>query len=126
MCINSVTVEKWVEAQKALEHAKRIELELRNKIIEDMKERNPDVIEGTKHHTFGDIDIAVSFKTTKSVDQTALDSVWDSLTDEEKEAFVFKPCLDAKKFKAVQDSAAVASVVTIKPAQASVKFKIVE
>lgn len=126
MCVNSVTVNKWIEAKTALDSAKKLELELRNKIIEDLKERNPGIIEGTVHHHFGDIDIGVSFKTTKTVDQTALDAVWEHLSDAEKEAFVFKPSLDARNYKKVKDSSAVASVVTVKPAQATVTFKIVE
>lgn len=126
MCVNSITINKWIEAKKALDHAKNVELELRNKIVADLKERNPDIIEGTAHHIFQDIDIAVAFKTTKTVDPAALDRVWEELSDAEKEAFVFKPSLDARNYKKVKDSPAVASAVTIKPAQATVTFKIIE
>jgi len=123
MC-NKVTINKWIDAKAALDHAKKVELELRNKVIQDMKARNPSVEEGTRSHEFGNIKISVTFKTSKSVDEAALDSIWGDLSDSEKEVFKYKPSIIAKNYKELEASPNIISCVTIKPSQASVAFKI--
>ncbi len=126
MCINQITVNKWIEAKSALDAAKRLELQLRNKVIADMKERNPAIEEGTSHHQFKNIDVAVSYKMNKSVDAEVLSAVWDKLSEAEQSVFTYKPTLNTKQYNELKDSKLICSIITTKPAQASVSFKLLE
>lgn len=123
MC-NKVTVKNWVEAKKELDSWKAKELELRNKILQDMNTGKK--IEGVDHQEWGEFKITATYKISKSVDPKALESVWKDMTEAEQSAFVYKPSLVAKNYKEVAESDLVASAVTIKPAQGSLSMKIVE
>lgn len=109
----------------ALAKAKKTEIELRNKIIGAFRYTKS---EGVEHKSVDglDIDICVTLGLRRSIDKNGLESIWSELDDQQKDTVEFKPSLTVSKFKKlVKDDEAglLASVITEKPSQATVKLK---
>lgn len=123
MC-NKLTVKNWIDAKKQVDHWKKVEVEYRNKLLDDIQIKKSYV--GTLHKTWGEYNITATYKTNKSVDSDALKAIWDDMSKDEQSAFQYKPSIVLSKYKDVSESDNVASCVIEKPAQGSLSLKIIE
>jgi len=128
----SVTISDIFEYEKAvsdLASAKKLELDLRNKIIKSYKFSQH---EGVQHRNISDeaveADISITLKMSRTLDQDALEEVWGELTDEEQNSIEYKPKLVMKNYKKlVADGIGKLSRAVIeKPSQATIKVKTTE
>jgi len=112
--------QEWLEASAALKKAKKVELELRNSICAD---RLKDRLEGAKTTVEDGFKITATARLNRSVDRAILETIWDDLTDREKECVDYKPSLVLKNYKLVEaEGGKLLEAVTVKPAQASLKI----
>jgi len=114
------------KAQRNLTKAKKVELELRTKIINHFRYNGS--VEGVQHKSIDglEIDIAITLGLTRSIDADALDALWVDLDPEQKSAIVQKPSLVLKKYKELVDSddaGELLNIITEKPKLATVKLK---
>ena len=121
-------IQEYLRVKAEFTKYKGLELKERNKIIGSFRYDNK---EGVNHKTIdeADVDIAVTTKINRSIDKAALDTVWNELSDAEKECFNFKPELNKKAFHALIDAGEadrVMSLITEKEGQASVAIKFAE
>ena len=116
----------FAEAQGTLAKAKKVELELRKKIISHF--RYGDKLEGVQHKSLDglDMDILVTLKLTRSLDTDALDALWSELTEDQRACVEYKPSLNLKNYRALLlngDEGELINIVTEKPALPSVVLK---
>ena len=114
------------DAVRGLAKAKRIELELRKKIINHFRYNGS--VEGVQHKSFEgvDADIAITLKLSRTLDKDALKTLWVDLTEEQKEAIEYKPSLHVKIYKELvenDDAGELLNMVIEKPALATIKLK---
>lgn len=73
-------------------------------------------------------DVTVTFKNTRTVDTSALQASWDSLSANGQKAFSWKAALDLKQYRAIQELdptvfGQLAAFVTTKPAKPAITLK---
>jgi len=123
-------ISEYNEAVLALKKAKKLELELRNKIIHTYRFNE---FEGVQHRSMSedgvDAEISVTLKLNRIIDNKLLEEHWSSLTSEERDVFDYTPKLNLKKYREMVDSGDVKNLsqfVTEKPAQAGLKVSLTE
>ena len=109
----------------ALKEAKKLEGELRNKIIGAFRYTKT---EGVEHKSVDglDIDIAITLGMGRTIDVTMLEKVWEDLDAEQQAAIEYKPKLVGKAYKdlvASGDAGKLVKAIIEKPSQATVKLK---
>jgi hypothetical protein len=109
----------------ALAKAKKVEIELRNKIVGAFRYTKS---EGVEHKSVEglDIDIAITLGLNRKVDQNALEAIWDTLNESQQEAIKWKAEVVSSKFKKLVEDEEIGellNLITEKPSQASVKLK---
>ena len=112
-------IEDWIETKRILDESKKKELDLRNQIMQKYNNR---ILEGIEKHKEGSYNIKITRKITRSLDEAELNSIFSSLSDEEKAAIKYKPSLVAKEFKLLKGDEKLFDVITIKPALASLEI----
>ena len=87
------------DAVRNLAKAKKIELELRKKIINHFRYNGS--VEGVQHKSFEGIeaDIAITLKLNRTLDKDALQTLWVDLTEGQREVIEYKPSLNVKGYK---------------------------
>jgi len=115
--------EEWLKAKVDLSDMKSKELELRNQIIESIISNEVDgnikkVLDGYK------ITVGVTIRNT--IDEPVLDSIYSSLSDEEKNCVKFKPSLVAKDMKLLDGSESLWEAIITKPGQNTLKIDRIE
>ena len=125
----SITIEDVLNYEKAvvnLKEAKKIELELRNAII---KSYNFSEHEGVQHRSLSNedmsVDISITLKMNRTIDEEVIKDVWHDLTDEERSVISYKPKLNLKDYKLLVKNDKIGRLsraLTEKQGQANVKM----
>lgn len=118
--------ELWMEAVQALGEAKKNELALRKEICQEIL---CDKLEGAKTELVadGNLKVTATAKLNRGIDREVLETIWEDLTDIEKEAVVYKPSLVLANYKRLeQEGSKLMEAVTVKPGLASLKITPVE
>jgi hypothetical protein len=111
---NEKLYDEWLEANAKRKYYVELEKKLRLDIVEPLIESLP---VGT--HTFTTEDgyvIKPVKRVSVSFDKELLEFVTDELSDEEKDAIRWKPELDARKYKALDDHDVLDQAIIVKPA----------
>ena len=113
-----------------LKKYKKLELELRNEIIGQQRFKES---EGLQKREFNDGDfnaaIRVTLKITRKLDKDEVESIWDTLTGDERAVIDFRPSLNTKGYKELDDSGGIDNLydaIVEKPAQASLTVSVAE
>lgn len=116
----------FAQAQTDLKKLKKLELELRNKVIKSYRYTKH---EGIEHREFDQdgvkAKVSVTMKLSRSLDVDAIDTLWSDLAQIERDVILHKPSLDLKAYKSLVESGdcnLLAKAITEKPAQSSVKI----
>jgi len=114
------------DAVRALSKAKRIELDLRKKIINFFRYNGS--VEGVQHKSLEGVeaDIAITLKLGRSLDKDALDTLWSDMTQAQKDCIVYKPSLDVTAYKKLVEAGEAGDLLDIvieKPGLATIKLK---
>lgn len=112
-------IAEWNEAKKNLDKYKKLELELREKVI---KEYPGDL--GTTHTEGRDFKLTITRGVTRAVDQAELAIVWEDLNDIEKACISYKPNLDARLFDKLPPDSLLSRAITVKPSLPTVKVEV--
>lgn len=116
--------QQWLAASSALTNAKKLELDLRNKIC---AMHLSDKLEGSKTIRHNSFILKPTAKLTRSIDKEMLEAIWDDLSDSEKECIEYKPALKLTDYKKIEEEGGLLTdAITVKPAQASLKIIIEE
>ena len=111
---------QWIDAklaEQAANAARKATEELMLALVERKEE-------GTVNALAGMFKVKVTYKTTRSLDNDALQTHWNELNDFQRSAFRWKAEVDIKALRALQDMreddyAALSPFLTIKPASPS-------
>lgn len=129
----SITVEDVTEYEKSvfdLNSAKKKELELRNKIINNYEFSEH---EGVQHRSIGDgcldYDISITLKMNRVLNQEIVEDLWGSLSGDERDSVEFKPKLVMNNYKQLVLNGGVnglSKAIVEKQGQATLKVKLTE
>ena len=112
--------EQHIVALETLQDAKAEELRIRDLICGDVLQ---DKLEGATTREDDGFKVTANAKLTRSLDRIILESIWEDLTDLEKEAIDYKPSLKLTQYKAIeQRGGLLMDAVTVKPAQPTLKI----
>ena len=115
---------EWLEATANLKAAKKEELRLRDLIVGDVLQ---DKFEGAVTRNDDGFKVVATAKLTRSIDRVVLESIWEGLSDVEKNCIDYKPSLKLADYKKIEASGgALLEAITVKPAQASLKITAIE
>ena len=119
---------QWLAAKAAEDEARQNRLAIEVKLCESMPAVGD---ETTSKMDFGDMAIRVEYGVTRSVDSDALMKTWGNLDKHAQDAFKWKASIDTRKLRGIQELlpevyAKLASIITVKPAKASVKVTLTE
>lgn len=110
----------WLESVQALKHAKKVELDLRNFICVELL---ADKLEGSKTVHVPGYTVTPTAKLTRTIDRAILETIWDGLSDAEKECIAYKPSLVLANYKKIEaEGGTLLDAITVKPAQSSLKI----
>ena len=116
--------EEWLAAQDDLRIAKARELALRKEICDEILVEK---LEGSKTVVADSFKVTATAKLNRSIDREVLETLWDDLTDLEKEAVVYKPSLVLPIYKKIEGSnSRLEEAITVKPGLSSLKIIPVE
>jgi len=128
--MNKELLLEYQDASDNLKKFKKLELELRNKIIKSFRYKKT---EGVEHRSFEDegfcVNLVIDLKLRRSIDKDAVETLWSDLSGVEKDCFKHEPSLITAEYKKLVESGdanILMEVVTEKPAQASLKLKFIE
>lgn len=112
--------DSWLEASSKLKHFKAEELKLRNKIVDALITNE---VKGSIKFKKGNYNIVVGLGINQSLDEPVLDTIYDELTDLEKNCIKYKASLIAKEMKELDGSEKLFQAITEKPRQATLKIE---
>ena len=125
MSVTKKMITDHSEAVAQLKKYKKLELELRNKIISKYKF---DSMEGIQKKGLATKDfsaeIAITRKLTRKLDADAVESLWSTMSEEERDAINHKPSLDLKAYKDLVETGTIGvlhQAITETPAQPTLK-----
>ena len=123
--IELMKIEKYIEAKSKLSFYKKLELKLRNEILES---QFPSACEGTHNAEVDLFQIKGSFSNSMSIDKDALEDNEEFLSDEEKACIVYKPSISVTEYKKLRDNDKILidDIIVIKPKQASLTITMLE
>ena len=114
---NTELYDQWLEANAKRKYYSELERKLRLEIVEPLIENVPT---GTHNYkTKEGYVLKASKKVSVSIDKDGLAFIEDDLSDEEKDAIRWKPELDAKKYKELDDHDVLDQAIVVKPAMPS-------
>ena len=116
------------EALAQMKKFKKLELELRNKIISKYQF---DAVEGVQKKTFETKDfvanIEIGLKITRKLDADAVESLWSTMTENERALIKYNPALDLKEYRHLLELDGVGKLhqaIIETPAQPTIKVSI--
>ena len=116
------------EAVAQLKKFKKLELELRNKIISKYQFESIEGVQKKHFQTTGfDADIEIGLKLSRKLDADAIESLWSTMTEDERAAINYKPSLDLRSYKHLLETNSVGKLhqaITETPSQATLKVSI--
>jgi len=114
--------DEHMAAKSKLDFWKKKELELRNEILESMSGEKDEGVVTLDEKEF---QIKATYVMNRVIIKDVFDSVYNKLSDEEKECIKFKPEVVLKNFRKLEDKgeSALLDAVTLKPGQGSIKIK---
>ena len=112
--------DSWLDAKMNLAKYKKQEIELRNKIIDSFLTNETS---GTLKFNKGNYKITIGLSLNNSLDESVLDTIYQGLSDEEKNCILYKPSLIAKEFKLLSGNESLFEAITIKPRQPTLKIE---
>lgn len=115
--------ESWLESSATLKTIKAEELKLRNKIIDGII---TDQVKGIFHFKKGHYQINIGMGISQSLDESVLDTIYDDMTDLEKNCVKYKASLVAKEMKELDGSESLFEAITEKPRQPTLKIEVIE
>ena len=104
---------QWVEARKQMEYWKAAEVELRRSICLDILDG--DFSERTVKAEYDGVPVKVSQRSTRSIDQAALSTLWPELEEEAKNCIDFKPSLKLANYRKLSQDSLLHEAITEKP-----------
>jgi len=119
--VNEELYKNWMDSKLELSKYKKLELKLRNEIIDS---KITDEIEGSIKFKEGTYDITIGLGINNSLDESVLDTIWDNLSEKEKECIKYKPGLVAKFFKDLHGTENLFEAITQKPRQGTLAIKV--
>ena len=106
-------------AKTALKEAKKVELELRLKICDELLSgKNP----GTHNFNIDGVKAKAVSKLNYKIDEDELDMIWESLSPEEQNVIRFKPSLKLKDYKELEDELLINNAITVSPAMSTLEI----
>lgn len=117
--------QQYSKIKKDFTDLKSEELKLRNKLIKMQHKTKFEGTENFNHPRLGVI-ASVVFGINRSVDEAVLDTIWDNLTTEEKEVIKYKPEVDIKKYRELEQTfpdSKIFDAIIEKESQPSLKIK---
>lgn len=118
--------EQWLQAAADLKRMKGEELALRLEICKDVL---GDKLEGTQNE-FADnhrFKITATAKLNRTIDRSVLETIWEDLTDEERQCIDYKPSLVLGNYRQIEEEGGkLIDAVTVKPATPTLKIVEVE
>ena len=128
MSVTKKMITDHAEAVAQLKKYKKLELELRNKIISQYK---LDSYEGVQKKDFksGDFvaSIEIGLKMSRKLDSDAVDSLWSTMSEGERNVVSHKPSLDLTAYRKLLEIEGVDilhQAIVETPAQASLKISV--
>ena len=116
------------DALAQMKKFKKLELELRNKIISKYQF---DAFEGVQKESFETKDfvanIEIGLKLSRKLDADAIESLWSTMTEEERAVINYNPSLDLRSYKHLLETDSVGKLhqaITETPSQATLKVSI--
>jgi len=113
----------WLTAKKNLTKFKTDELKLRNEIIQTFIDNE---VSGNLKFQKGHYKITIGLSLNNQLDESVLNTIWEDLSDEEKNCIKYKPSLIAKDFKELSGNEKLFEAITIKPRQSTLKIEVLE
>lgn len=114
---------EWMKLAADLKNLKAKEMELRKELCEEVL---GDKVKGTDHLIVEGLDLAATGKVNTTLDPEMLQSIWNDLSQKERDCIVHKPSLVAKNYKDLDGTSTLHQAVTTKPGAPSLKVKPVE
>lgn len=112
---------EWEFAANDLKLAKDHEAKLRLVCVDELI-GSRDVYEGSDKTTFDSFIAVLTARVNRNVDATALESIWEDLTEEEKACINYKPRLNLAKYRKLPDDSILHSVITESPGVPTLKL----
>ena len=112
----------YTEAKSKLGFWKKKELEIRNKILKEMECEKD---EGVVKKTVGQLLIKATYKLNRKIEKPILDSIYNELSDEEKEAVKYTPEIVMKNYRKLEEKgdSPLLDAVIVTPAQGTIEIK---
>lgn len=104
--------------QQKLKELKAEETKLRKQLATGLKIETLKI--GVNKIEIDNLAIVATRKVSYSVDKDDLESIWESLSDEEKDAINWKPSLALKVYKGLADTEMLDECIEVKPAMPSI------
>ena len=114
-------LEEWMNLSTDLRSMKKLEMEVRVKLVSFMEVNN--FTPGTYRHDFTSIYATITLKNNVTIDKTLLEGLVDEMTQEEKDCIQYKPNLLNKNYKllAVDERETLDKCLSVKPAAPALK-----
>jgi len=113
--------EEWLDVKKDLAEAKKRELTLRNDIIESLN--NDNQLTGSLKLEEDGYKIAIGFVIRNAIDEPVLNTIYEGLSEQEKNCIKFKPGLVAKEMKELEGNESIWEAIISKPGQPTLKIE---
>ena len=120
MSVTKKHIEVWIAAKANLDVVKAKEMELRKEICEAVLQGTH---KGTEHLIVEGLDVAATGKINTKVDTECLDTIWNDLSQGEKDCIVYKPSLVAKEYKTVDAKSKLHEAIITTPGTPTLKVK---
>ena len=126
MTINNEMIEAYLEAKAGLKKYKALELKLRNEIIGQFRFTDHEGIQKREVELGDDtIQLKIGLKMTRKLDNEAIETIWSTLSENEKSLITFKPALNTAEYKKMlecDEVKSLAQAITEKPSQSSLEI----
>jgi len=118
--------QQWLRVSEELRRIKGEEMALRLEICKDILE---DKVEGTLTEMVDDrrYKVSATAKLIRSLDRSVLETIWDDLSDEERECIDYKPTLVLSNYRTIEEEGGkLVEAITVKPGTPTLKITEVE
>jgi len=113
-------IEEWLEIKEILDAAKKEELELRNKVIESFGSSQVSGAETIKKDGWK---ITIGHTIRSTLDESVLNTIYQTLPDKEKNCIKFKPGLVSQELKKLDGTEMLYEAIITKPGQNTLSIK---
>ena len=112
---------EWEYTANELKLLRKKEADMRRVLVDELL-KHSDTQEGRDVTEFVQFNAVVNIKVNRNVDDAALTSIINDLSDDERASIVYKPSLDMRRYRKLPDSSILHSVVTAKPGMPTLKL----